>query len=320
MQILKKTQKTKKKDNSTDAYIQMQKIRYLYGTDYELEEDNIYQIENKREIGNEKGKLVIQPLGVMVIELLEKYFDSLFDYNYTSLMEEALDEISSGKKVWYDLCKECWDKTHSLLTNMKDETKREIRIDDTHFYVIGKHGPVIKCVDSSTKKKRPQTKGNPQSTEVSENTTTTPTFISVKPNIDIHKLERNEYKLEDIVQKETVNVLGQYEGHDLILKQGRFGLFVSWGESSKSLKCFGNRPIENIHYEDVIPILEKNTIIRSISDTISIRNGKNGDYIFYKTAKMKKPGFYKINNFKDDYKSCDINLIKDWVYENYNIV
>ena len=38
------------------------------------------QIETKREFGNEKGKLVIQPLGIIVIEFLEKHFAQLFDY------------------------------------------------------------------------------------------------------------------------------------------------------------------------------------------------------------------------------------------------
>jgi DNA topoisomerase-1 len=299
--------------------------------DYELEGNNIYEIQNKREIGNEKGKLVIQPLGVMVVELLEKYFSSLFDYDYTSSMEETLDEIISGKKVWHELCSECWDKIDSLMKVVKDESKREIRIDDTHFYVIGKHGPVIKCIEPSadeavpvppTKKKGPRPKGNkdPNVASVSASAKTATTFIPVKQNIDIHKLERNEYKLEDIIEKQTNNVLGKYEDHDLIIKQGRFGLFASWGESSKSLKCFGNRPIENIRYEDVIAVLEKNNVVREISDTISIRKGKTGDYIFYKTPKMRKPGFYKLNNFKDDYISCDIRLLKDWIYENYNLV
>jgi FkbM family methyltransferase len=41
--------------------------------DYELENDEIFEIGTKREFGNEKGKLVIQPLGIIVIEFLEQY-------------------------------------------------------------------------------------------------------------------------------------------------------------------------------------------------------------------------------------------------------
>ena len=42
------------------------------------ESKDIFEIETKREFGNEKGKLVIQPLGIIVIEFLIKKFDILF--------------------------------------------------------------------------------------------------------------------------------------------------------------------------------------------------------------------------------------------------
>ena len=41
-------------------------------TDFELENDEITEIENKREFGNEKGKLVIQPIGIMVVQENER--------------------------------------------------------------------------------------------------------------------------------------------------------------------------------------------------------------------------------------------------------
>jgi DNA topoisomerase-1 len=67
--------------------------------DFELEKDEISEIEIKREFGNEKGKLVIQPLGIIVMDFLEKNFDELFDYNYTCNMEESLDKIAKGEMV-----------------------------------------------------------------------------------------------------------------------------------------------------------------------------------------------------------------------------
>ncbi len=42
--------------------------------DYELENGEISEVETKREFGNEKGKLIIQPLGKIVMECLDKYF------------------------------------------------------------------------------------------------------------------------------------------------------------------------------------------------------------------------------------------------------
>ena len=42
--------------------------------DYELENDEISEIEATREFGNEKNKLVLQPLGKIVMEFLDKHF------------------------------------------------------------------------------------------------------------------------------------------------------------------------------------------------------------------------------------------------------
>jgi DNA topoisomerase-1 len=271
--------------------------------DYELENGDIFEIETKREFGNEKGKLVIQQLGVIVIEFLEKHFDKLFNYDYTKKMEDDLDQISKGNKIWYDLCKDCNDQLNMLIDNLKNEEKIKFKIDETNSYVIGKHGPVIKNTVIVNGKK-----------EIS--------FKSVKKDIDIHKLENGEYKLEELIDnsKKTEYKLGKYEDKDVILKKGKFGLYICWGENSKTLKELGNRPIESITFEDVERFLEEGTaIMREVSDNITIRKGKKGDYIFLKTPQMKKPQFYNLNGFEDDYKVCNINILKSWIKEKYNV-
>ena len=53
--------------------------------------------------------------------------------------------------------------------------------------------------------------------------------------------------------------------------------------------------------------------------TMNIRTGKYGDYIFYKTDKMKKPRFLKLNGFMDDYKKCDLDIIMAWIKDKYNV-
>ena len=58
---------------------------------------------------------------------------------------------------------------------------------------------------------------------------------------------------------------------------------------------------------------------RNLDKNLSIRNGKYGDYIFFKTARMTKPQFFKLNNFPDDYKRCNISILKDWIGSKYNI-
>ena len=177
-----------------------------------------------------------------------------------------------------------------------------IKIDDQHVYTIGKFGPVIKYLE-----------------EGGENIS----FKPVKKDIDLAKLKAGEYKIEDILaenKSSTDRILGQHDREDVILKDGKFGLYITWGKNNKSLKCFGNRPIENISFEDIVKILEKEgNFLREVSPNISIRNGKFGAYIFYKTTKMKKPQFFQLTGFTNDIKLCDVNTIKEWIEEKYKI-
>jgi DNA topoisomerase-1 len=277
--------------------------------DYELENDEICEIETKREFGNEKGKLVLQPLGRVVMEFLEKYFDDLFNYNYTSLMEDTLDKIAKGEQIWHELCNKCNTEIDTLVDGLKDETKIEIKIDENNTYMIGKYGPVIKCVEEVDGKE-----------EI--------TFKPIKKDVDTKLLEKGAFTAEDIIDTNKTTksqyILGQHNGKDVILKKGKFGLYISWGENSKNLKELGNRPIENITFDEVRKYLDEGSnMIREISSSLSIRKGPKGDYIFYKTSKMRKPEFKDIKPFvsetKEDYKICDITILKSWLSDKYGI-
>jgi len=279
--------------------------------DLELENGEIYEIENKREFGNEKGKLIIQPLGIIVMEFLDKHFNKLFNYEYTCLMESALDKIAKGELIWFEVCASCNKEVDELIEIIRDETKFEVQIDDNNTFLIGKYGPVIKCIEEKDGKE-----------ELS--------FKSVKKDFDISKLKNGELELDEIVETNKPgngNIqynLGKYEGKDVILRKGKFGLYASWGENSKTLKELGNRPIENITFEEVKLILEKGSgLVREIHSSLSIRKGPKGDYIFYKNPKMKKPTFHDIKSFSsetgEDYKICDNTILKSWINEKYNI-
>jgi DNA topoisomerase-1 len=277
--------------------------------DYELENGEIFEIERKREFGNEKGKLVIQPLGKIVIEFLDKYFYDIFNYDYTKCMEDSLDKISKGEIEWVELCSNCNRQIDDIICSLDTEKKIQHKIDDNNTYIIGKYGPIIKCVEEINGKK--ETK-----------------FKPVKKDVDINVIENTDCSIEDIVdttpREKRQYILGKHDGKDVILKKGKYGVYISWGENSKTLKEVGNRPIENITLDEVKKYLEEGSnIIRDISQSLSIRKGPKGDYLFYKTSKMKKPEFKEIKSFinetKLDYKICDITILKSWIYEKYNI-
>ena len=274
-------------------------------TDYVLEGDELTIQPINRTFGNEKNKLVIQPLGIMVIELLIKHFDTLFEYTYTQEMENQLDLIVTNEMNGIDLCNRCYTEMFTLSGSLLNESRQIIKIDDKHTYMIAKHGPVIKCIEDGKT-----------------------TFKNVKENIDLDKLSKGEYLLEEIIQSKNYHILGRYQSEDLIVRKGKYGIYVTWGNNSKNMSHFGNRPLENITFAEVFEILEKDGVmdpaksvgyLREISKTLSLRRGKFGDYIFYKTSKMKNPKFLKLDGIKLDYRNCDKELVKAWIKEKHGV-
>jgi len=272
--------------------------------DFELlDTKEVEYTESTREFGNEKNKLVVQPTGVIVIEFLEKHFPELFRYEYTKIMEDKLDLIASNRNdiQWVDVVSEFYTQIVGLLDKLEatQPEKVEYAIDSTHSYIIGKNGPVIKC-------------------SAGDNVS----FKPVKKDVDIRKLENGEYTLAEVIDTSMVTEynLGNLNGHDVVLKKGKFGVYAKWGTENVSLRSIGNRPIENIRLEEVCNIIEatKNGT-RVINDNLSIRSGKRGHYLFFKTKTMKKPTFFDLKDCSLEYMSCPLEHLKEWIYETHHV-
>lgn len=256
----------------------------------------VKQIVKNREFGAEKNKLVVQPTGILVIEFLLLHFAKLFEYSYTDTLEHLLDLVSTGDTDWVSVCERCHGEITKMCQSMPSDIKCNVRIDDNHEYVIGKNGPVIKMTTDDGKV----------------------SFKPAKKDIDM-SVPRT---LDEVLEKVTSKKLGFYQEQELVVRSGKFGTYVTWGDNSKSMPALGNRPIENITYADVFQILEKDGVmnpavsvgyIREVTKNVSIRRGKYGDYIFYKTTKMKTPKFFKLAGFTGDYRNCEKHVLQEWI-------
>ena len=278
---------------------------------FTLDENNELQsIQVSKEFGNEKNKLVIQPLGIIVIEFLLKNFDSFFNYEYTKKMEDCLDLIAKGQQNWVSLCSSCNDMLTTITNSLTELKHFSIQIDTEHTLIIGKHGPVIKRVDPNNSK------------NVS--------FLPTIKNLDIDSLKHiPKLSLEHVVDNTITSkdAIGKYKAQDLFIKRGKYGTYAQWGKETRALKDESfSGPIEKIEYIDVIRFLEKDTVldptkpvgfVRELNAHISIRTGKFGDYIFYKKPKTKTPTFLKLQGFNGDYKTCDKILLLNWIKQTY---
>ena len=316
--------------------------------EYTLVDKVISKTKSWRELGNENNKLIITPIGKSVLEFLTFNFSNLFSYDYTRHMEMRLDDIASAangidpKRDLKIVCDECFGEIEECINKIKKTKKDETqyRIDDHHIFIIGKHGPVVMY---SEKPFPINEEGGCHDKFLNEGINSEENeniiYKKVKPGIIFDDLKTGKYtNLSDILVEDSSleRVVGTFGGFSVILKNGRFGNYVVWGkngENRKSFKCSKN--ISDISLEEVIRHIENDSndsndsiridsvpvgettatmgIVRIVNDDVSIRKGKYGDYIFYKTSQMKKPKFISLKTFKLDYNKCPLNDIASWV-------
>jgi len=259
------------------GYVKLQDVRgkSLECREFILAEDK--KIESKtevREIGGESRKLVIQPLGIIVIEFLLTHFAPLFEYDFTKDMENQLDEIATGGMIWHELCYKCWFDVTTQLQELKERgvIKEEIQIDDRHSYIMGKNGPVIRCrvTDDVADAESNHGDDNTDDTEADadaeapKSAEKKPKYIfkSVRPDLEYSKIQRGEYSLAYMLGESELNdggagiktgaiaaaaptpvsiagggrMMGQYQGQNVVIKSGKYGAYIVWGATNLSLK------------------------------------------------------------------------------------
>jgi len=283
--------------------------------------DNVLEVkERERVFGNEKDKLVIQPIGILTIEFLIQHFNALFSYDYTKLLEEKLDEVGSQTPgiEWFDICKSCNKQIKESINAIARLEKKVYKITDEYDLVFQQFGPVLRHKDEN---------GNIE-------------YKSIKKELrlDLEKVQAGGYSLEDLMEIKT-DSLGMYENEEVLLKSGRYGFYIQYGDIRKTIY---NKKIskEEITLDYVIPILQEmreqenereenedegsqpnlnKNILRTIDENTSVRKGKYGPYVYYKTKEMKTPKFLKTNSFRKGLLVCQLSELKEWLKNTYNI-
>jgi DNA topoisomerase I len=295
-------------------------------TEYVLEGGLIQEKAVEKKIGGEKGKLVIQPVGIVVAEFLTEHFGSLFAYDYTKAMESDLDKIALSDQSSKDICKECNDEIERLIQPV--EKRRFVIKDSSDVVVFGRYGLMIQSGGS---------KG----------------CRSVKEGIDIGRLNRGEYTLDELLEKKESRVIGEYLDSPISIARGPFGWYVAYKETKmgcKTLLVGGGKveadegevekvtkkrgkvleeeePDDEEVYSAFVKYMDTKDdskegvagMIRELTPDLSIRNGKYGGYIFYKTASMKKPKFFALKGFKESYRFCQKDVLMEWIRTTHQI-
>jgi DNA topoisomerase-1 len=283
--------------------------------------------EKERVFGNEKGKLVIQPTGILVVDFLMNYFDSLFSYHYTKDMETRLDEISSmsaseAETSWPEICRECYTRIKTLKKPLSKITRETYSLGENREVVFHTRGASIKITK--------------------EDGTVEYKTVKKTAQIDLGKLKNGEYTFEELVEIPDEH-LGVLDDRNILLKSGRYGLYAEWGDIKVSLTSLA-KPADEIGMEDVLPLLlakEPTLDLSAIPDTyqsaslgvkpptmpatrvltpqLSVRKGKYGDYVYCEKPGVKKPAFLNIKKYKGDCWNDDADTLVRWLTITYSL-
>jgi len=275
----------------------------------ELVENEITESTKEVSIGGEKNKLIIQDTGKVVIEFLMKNFEEFVDYGYTRDMETNLDKIALGTITPEHLSCECDKLITENISNVVEREKEErkksghIKIDENHTYMVGKYGPIVKKEQDDVT-----------------------TWLKVKEGLDIKKLESGGYSLYDVITNSKKESIGLYNGYDIKVYNGKYGLYTKYMDKNITLTSLGKKEDE-ITLQDIVSLIEKpklsleinKTIQRELTNAMSIRNGKYGHYIYYKTDKMSKPKFLNFKGYKGEYMTDSKDDVVKWIKTTHKL-
>ena len=107
-------------------------------------------------VSREKRRLYPTELGVMVTEMMEKYFANIVDYEFTANMEEKLDAVEEGSSDWKKILRDFYPEFEKTLATASQEIEKvevQDEISDVPcdqcgammVYKMGRYGRFLAC-------------------------------------------------------------------------------------------------------------------------------------------------------------------------------
>jgi len=191
-------------------------------------------------IGADKGKLIPTDIGKVVSAFLVAHFTNILDYNFTASVEREFDAIAEGKKDWTEMIKSFYKDFHPVVEDVAANAERAkgerlLGVDPNSgknvYARLGRFGAMIQ-IGEATDEEKPkfaslqgnQTLGN----------------VSFKEAMDLFKLPK---------------ILGEYEGNEVVVSNGRFGPYIRFDKMFVSLPK-GENPM-NVDLDHAIELIKE---------------------------------------------------------------
>lgn len=228
--------------------------------------------------GAESQRFMPTDLGRITNDFLVDNFPSILSYDFTAHEEEQFDKIAVGKANWVKTVDNFYQTFKPLLSSIPSgkvegrflgndpETGQPI------YAKISKIGPCVQLGDATTEK---------------------PKFASLKKGQSVFSITLNDAL--ELFRTALPMSLGEYEGKDVTVGEGKFGPYVHYENAYISIPR-GKDPL-SFTLDEAIELIEerKQTSIPIHQwGNIQVLNGRYGAYIHtpegnYQLAKSKNP-------------------------------
>ena len=232
-----------------------------------------------------KGQALVPSLVAMVVvALLEKHFGDLVDYTFTAGVEEELDEIagkSLSKDEWlhafYFGDAEKGDLGELGLKRLIEQNIADIDAAAINAIVVGADPDTGEVVVARPGKYGPYVKRGDDTAGVPDNLA--PDELTIDEALRLLSMPKSD------------EPIGEWEGHPVFAKNGRYGPYVQWGTMDeppeglakpKMVSLFKTMALEHITMRDALDLL---SLPRSLgtdpTDGVEIlaNNGRYGPYV-----------------------------------------
>lgn len=215
----------------------------------------------KTTLDSDKNKLIPTDIGIQTTDFLIEHFKNILDYDFTSKMEEELDDIYNGKKVWNKVVEEFYATFHPIVAKLsaekpddkRMEKKRVIGVntDGVEMFVYqARYGPLLVVGDKKYKLHEGQS-------------------VDTFTESDAKTLMENSYP----------RTIGEHNGKPVVMKDGKFGVYLEYGGKNYNLKNKDN--IDDFTMEMAKELIDNKSLGDYNGKPINVKDGQYGTYLEY---------------------------------------
>jgi DNA topoisomerase-1 len=258
---------------------------------YRLKSNNVDLMKKTEITGATSNRLYASDIGLVVTDFLTSHFEDVMNFNFTAEVEDQLDHISDGGKDWQNWIMSFYEPFHAKVEDTIENAerakgKRELGIDEATGFTIlvqmSRYGPAAQI---GTRE------------EVGEEGK--PRFSSLQPGQSMETIT-----LEEVLELfKFPKTLGNFEGVEVTINQGRFGPYIKYDEKyvniPKSEDPMGLDIEKAIEYVK-IKLEEDKPVTTYQGEDVTKGKGRFGPFLKYKSMFINIPARYDADNLSQE--------------------